>query len=239
MPAFEVSGNVDPIVKVHLKFGETVYCESGAMVAMDEHLSLTGKSRGGLASSLGRKMLNDESFFQQKISAEREEGDVLISPVLAGDVTLLDVGPAEYLIADGCYLANTEGVELGSKTQSLGKMLFAKTGGGLQGFFTMHAYGHGTLAVSGFGSMRTLDVTPENPLIIDNGHLVAWDSSLKYEVALNTGHKGFFGKMVESVVSGEGVVLKFSGQGRVIVCSRNREAFLEWIRSKMPQPTAN
>ena len=88
MPAFEVSGNVDPIVKVHLKFGETVYCESGAMVAMDEHLSLTGKSRGGLASSLGRKMLNDESFFQQKISAEREEGDVLISPVLAGDVTL-------------------------------------------------------------------------------------------------------------------------------------------------------
>ena len=87
--------------------------------------------------------------------------------------------------------------------------------------------------------MRTLDVTPENPLIIDNGHLVAWDSSLKYEVALNTGHKGFFGKMVESVVSGEGIVLKFSGKGRVIVCSRNREAFLEWIRSKMPQPTAN
>ena len=99
MPAFEITGNVDPIVKVHLKFGETVYCESGAMVAMDEHLSLTGKSRGGFASSLGRKVLNDESFFQQKISAEREEGDVLISPVLAGDVTLLGVGPAEYLIS--------------------------------------------------------------------------------------------------------------------------------------------
>ena len=238
MPSFEVTGSVDPLLKVHLNAGETIFCESGAMVAMDERLSLTGKSRGGIASALGRKLLNEESFFQQKIAADLGAGDVLLSPTLAGDVWILDVGSERYTIAAGCYLANTEGVKLGTKTQGLGKALFASTGSGLKGFFVQEASGTGQLVVSGFGSMREVIVTPENPQIIDNGHLVAWDSSLHYELALNTGHKGFFGKMVESVVSGEGVVLKFSGKGRVIVCSRNREAFLNWIESRMPQPTA-
>lgn len=163
---------------------------------------------------------------------------MLISPTLAGDVWLLKVGDEKYTIADGCYLANTDGVDIGTKTQGLGKALFASTGSGLKGFFVMQATGYGTLVVSGFGSMQEVMVTPDNPQVIDNGHLVAWDSSLKYEVALNTGHKGFFGKMVESVVSGEGVVLKFTGRGRVIVCSRNRQAFLDWIESRMPQPKA-
>lgn len=62
---------------------------------------------------------------------------------------------------------------------------------------------------------------------------------LYYEVALNTGHTGFFGTMVESVTSGEGIVLKFSGEGKVIVCSRNRQAFLDWILRRVPKPTVS
>ncbi|HRY15740.1 MAG TPA: TIGR00266 family protein, partial [Candidatus Competibacteraceae bacterium] len=30
--------------------------------------------------------------------------------------------------------------------------------------------------------------------------------------------------------SGEGVVLRFSGRGKVVICSRNRNAFSAWIR---------
>ena len=32
---------------------------------------------------------------------------------------------------------------------------------------------------------------------------------------------------------GEGIVLKFSGNGRVIVCSRNRSGFLTWLGAKL------
>jgi uncharacterized protein (AIM24 family) len=35
--------------------------------------------------------------------------------------------------------------------------------------------------------------------------------------------QGFFGSLVNSATSGEGVVLRFSGEGKVLICSRNRD----------------
>ena len=83
-------------------------------------------------------------------------------------------------------------------------------------------------------SLTEVPVTRDKPVLIDNGHLVAWDATLAYEVAMNTAHKGFFGTMVESVTSGEGLVLKFTGTGKVIVCSRNRRVFLSWVAKHLP-----
>jgi len=34
--------------------------------------------------------------------------------------------------------------------------------------------------------------------------------------------------MVNSATSGEGIVLRFSGSGKVFVCSRNRDTFQKW-----------
>lgn len=232
---FTVEGSIDPLLHAHLDRGDTLYCESGAMVAMDQALYLIGKTRGGVMNAVGRKLLNDESFFQQKIEAKFDPGEVLMAPTLQGDVKVLDIGPAKYAISDGCYLANTEDVEVTTGTQGIGKALFARTGSGLKGFFILHARGRGQVCVSGFGALRVLQVTPDKPLLIDNGHLVAWDESLDYEVALSTAHKGFIGTMVESVVSGEGIVLRFQGTGSVIVCSRNRKDFCEWVAANLPR----
>lgn len=239
MIQFTVSGTIDPLLKCHLEQGDTLYCESGAMVAMDERLSLIGKTRGGFFNALGRKFLNDESFFQQEVKADLGGGDLLLSPVLAGDVKILDVGEHQFTIADGCYLANTPDVHISTKTQGISKMLFAKTSSGVRGFFIMHATGRGQLAVSGFGMSHILEVTPDKPVFVNNGHLVAWDSALNYEVAVNIGHKGFLGKMVESYISGSGVVLKFSGAGRIVVCSRNRETFLDWIKANVAESVSS
>lgn len=235
MVKFEISGSIDPILKVQLDRGDRIFCESGAMVAMDEALSLTGKAKGGFFSSLGRKLLDDESFFQQQVEAPSMPGEVLLSPALAGDICVLNVSSTEhYTMSDGCYLANTENVTIKMATQGLSKALFGGTGSGLKGFFTLKAEGEGQLVVSGFGSLRELEVTPEKPLLVDNGHLVAWSSELHYELSISTAHRGFFGSMVESVTSGEGIILKFTGRGKVIVCSRNRDAFADWILSRIP-----
>ena len=53
---------------------------------------------------------------------------------------------------------------------------------------------------------------------------LGWDAAKK---------KGFLGNLVGSVTSGEGMVLKFSGQGQVLVCSRNKDNFLAWLASKI------
>lgn len=69
MPRITVSGSIDPLLSVVLDKGESIFAERNAMVSMDSTLALTGRAKGGLFSALSRKVLNDESFFQQKIEA--------------------------------------------------------------------------------------------------------------------------------------------------------------------------
>lgn len=231
MIEFEVTGGVDPLLKAHLDKGDILFAESNAMVSMDQTLTLTSNAKGGFFQSLGRKLLNEENFFQQKYVAEKDSGDVLLAPIIPGDIKLLEVGTTQYMISDGAYLANTENVSFEIKTQSLGRALLARSGG----LFIMKSQGQGKIAVAGFGSIREVDVTPNKPILVDNGHLVAWDAGLSYELTLNMSHSGFFGKLIESTTTGEGIVLKFSGQGKVYVCSRNRGGFIDWIAGNLTQ----
>jgi uncharacterized protein (TIGR00266 family) len=227
MPAFTVTGDVDPFLHVSLKRGEMIYCESDAMVMMESTLDLKGKMKGGLGSALMRTFANGESFFQQQIEATRGDGDCLLSPVLPGAMQAVEVGPNNYIISDGAFVAASAGVELRVRTQSIGNALFAQSGG----FFVTETGGSGQVVVSGFGSMSVLDVEPGKDAIIDNSHVVCWDSNLRYEISVTTGQSsGFLGNLVNSVTSGEGVVLRFSGRGKVYVCSRNRAAFRTWTQ---------
>jgi uncharacterized protein (TIGR00266 family) len=229
MPVFSVTGDVDPFLHVSLVKGEMIYCESDAMVMMEATLDLKGKMTGGIGSAIMRRFANGESFFQQHIEAVRGAGDCLLSPTLPGAMQVVDVGARQYMLSDGAFVAASSDVQLKVRTQGLGNALFAQSGG----FFITETTGGGQVAVSGFGSMSQLDVTPGNDIVIDNSHVVCWDSALHYEVSLATGNSnGFLGNLINSQTSGEGVVLRFSGQGKVLVCSRNRAAFLSWTQRK-------
>lgn len=229
MPKFTVTGDVDPFLHVSLASGEKIFCEADAMVMMESALELKGKMTGGIGGALMRHFANGESFFQQHIEAVRGEGDCLLAPTLPGAMQVIDVGPRQYMLSDGAFVAASSGVELKVRTQSLGNALFAQSGG----FFITETAGSGQLAVSGFGSMSQLDVTPGKDIVIDNSHVVCWDSALHYEISMTTsGSGGFLSNLVNSQISGEGMVLRFSGQGKVLVCSRNRSAFLSWAQRK-------
>jgi uncharacterized protein (TIGR00266 family) len=225
MPVFSVTGDVDPFLHVSMTRGETIYCESDAMVMMEANLDLKGKMQGGLGSALMRRFANGESFFQQHIEAVRGDGDCLLSPTLPGAMQVVDVGPRNYMISDGAFVAASSKVDLKVRTQSLGNALFAQSGG----FFITETSGSGQVVVSGFGSMSELEVVQGKDIVIDNAHVVCWDSTLRYEISITTGSSGgFLGNLVNSQTSGEGMVLKFSGNGKVYVCSRNRAAFRAW-----------
>lgn len=230
MPTFTVTGDVDPFLHVSLRKGETIFCESDAMVMMEAPLDLTGSMQGGLVRAAMRRLANGESFFQQRIEAKRGDGDCLLAPNMPGGMQVLDVGARQYRMSDGAYVAATERVEVNARMQSLGNALFGGTGG----FFIGETQGDGQVVVGGFGSLFTLDVTPGKDIVIDNGHVVAWDSALRYEIAASTSQShGLLRNLTNSVTSGEGVVLRFSGQGQVIVCSRNRQSFLAWLAEKL------
>jgi len=230
MPTFTVTGDIDPFLHVSLRKGETIFCESDAMVMMEDPLDLTGAVQGGLMQAAMRRFANGESFFQQRIEAKRGDGDCLLSPTMPGALQVLDVGAKQYCLSDGAYVAASADVQVTARMQSLGNALFAGTGG----FFIGQTSGTGQVAVGGFGSLFMIDVTPGKDIVVDNGHVVAWDSSLSYEIAASTSKsQGLLGSLVNSVTSGEGIVLRFRGTGKVLMCSRNRQSFLAWIAEKL------
>lgn len=232
MTVFSATGDVDPFLHVSLYKGDQIYCESDAMVMMEATLDLKGSMNGGIGRALLRSFANGESFFQQRIEAVRGDGDCLLSPVLPGALQVLDVGQHQYLLNDGAFVAATSGTDMKVRTQSIGNALFAQSGG----FFVMETSGSGQVVVSGFGSMFQLEVSPGKDMIIDNSHVVCWDSKLRYEISVTTGSGGglggMLGNLVNSVTSGEGIVLRFSGTGKIYVCSRNRDAFVEWMKKE-------
>ena len=232
MTVFTSTGDVDPFLHVSLTKGDQIYCESDAMVMMEATLDLKGSMNGGLVSAVMRRMANGESFFQQRIEAVRGDGDCLLSPVLPGALEIIDVGTRQYFLNDGAFVAATSGTEMKVRMQNIGNALFAQSGG----FFIMETSGRGQVVVSGFGSMFQLEVTPGKDMIIDNSHVVCWDSTLHYEISVTTagsgGIGGMIGNMINSVTSGEGIVLRFSGAGKIYVCSRNRDSFVEWMQKE-------
>ena len=70
--------------------------------------------------------------------------------------------------------------------------------------------------------------------VVDNSHVVAWDASLQYKITTATAQQGFFRNLINSVTSGEGVVNRFTGNGTVIVCSRNQGGFVSWLSALLP-----
>lgn len=232
MTVFTLTGDVDPFLHVALTKGDKIYCESGAMVMMEAALDLKGRMSGGIGSAIMRRLANGESLFQQHIEAIRGDGDCLLSPALPGALEVIEVGKRQYLLNDGVFVAATSGTEMKVRTQNIGNALFAQSGG----FFVMETSGTGQVVVSGFGSMFQLDVAPGKDVIIDNSHVVCWDSTLQYEISVTTGSAsggglgGMIGNLVNSATSGEGIVLRFSGLGKVFVCSRNRDSFAALIK---------
>jgi uncharacterized protein (TIGR00266 family) len=232
MPVFTITGDVDPFLHVSMRQGEKIYCESGAMVMMEAALDLKGKISGGIGAALMRRFANGESFFQEHIEAVRGDGDCLLSPTLPGAMQTLDLGNQQYMLSDGAFVAATSGVELKVRTQSLGNALFAGSGG----FFITETSGVGQAVVSGFGSISQLEVEPGRDVIIDNSHVVAWDSALRYEISVTTGgNSGFLSNLVNSQTSGEGVVLRFSGKGKILICSRNSASLQAWLMRQSAQ----
>ena len=59
----------------------------------------------------------------------------------------------------------------------------------------------------------------EEPLTVDTGHLVAFESTLTYRLSKAGG------SWFQSFLAGEGVVMEFTGQGRILTQSHNPKEF--------------
>lgn len=212
------------MLKVQLDLGESLKAEAGAMIAMSDSVDVEGKMEGGLFKGLGR-MLAGESFFFQTLTARRGPGEVLLAHELPGEIYPIALdGRTNYILQKDGFFAASREVEISTKVQNLLKGLFSG-----EGFFVLRASGMGTLFVSSYGAIYPVDLSEGQEFIIDNGHLIAWPETMEYKI-----QKASSG-WISSLTSGEGLVCRFRGPGRVLIQTRNPGGFIAWITQFLPK----
>lgn len=226
---FVLTGDSDcPIARLALSRGESVKIENGSMVysrgvEISGGLNSKKKGLGGVLGAIGRSLTSGESMFITTATGTVDDGEIAIAPPIPGKIINLQVGgQQQYRLNTGAFLACDAMLDYTMVNQGLSKAVFGGTGG----LFVMETNGTGTILVSAFGDILSLDVTPESPLVVDNEHVVAWDASLNYDIQVASGMFGF--------TTGEGVVNSFNGYGRVYIQTRNLQNLAQAMHPYLP-----
>lgn len=222
--AYQIDSNMQfPLVEIALETGESVYMQRGSMVyhtpgiQLNTRLNGRGSGIGKVLGALGRSMTSGESVFITQAVSESANGRLALAPSMPGQVIALELGEKQYRLNDGAFLALDGSAQYRMERQSVGRAFF----GGQGGFFVMTTEGQGTLLANSFGSIKKLELHGDS-MTIDNAHVVAWSTSLDYDIHLEN---GFW----QSMGTGEGVVNTFRGYGDIYVQSLNIETFSQVI----------
>lgn len=208
------------VAQCWLQPGEALMAESGAMMGMSTNVDMQTQS-GGLLKGL-KRMFGGESFFRNTFTAQGGQGEVLLTTPLCGDMAVLEVGAQQWQIANSAFVASSSTVDV--QSQGAFKGMRFLSGAGL---FILGTQGQGQIIVGSFGAIEPITVQGE--MIVDTGHLVAWDANLQYDVTKAT-QAGW----IKSWLSGEGFVCHFRGHGQIFIQSRNALEYGQTVGGMLP-----
>lgn len=196
--------------RVVLAGGEQVKVESGAMMLHSADVELKAAAEGGVMRSLKRGVLGGESLFVSTFTAPGGGGWVDVAPALPGDVFVVHLDPASSLnITKGSWLCSAPSVVIDTKFAGF-KSIF-----GGEGAFLARADGPGDVVLSCYGALDVMTLASGERIVVDTGHLVAYEPSVGMQLRKATAG------LIQSAKSGEGLVMEFTGPGDVLVQSRN------------------
>lgn len=230
---YELTGDAGfQLANIYLGNGETVKIENGAMVYM-QGVTLEGKlnSRkkgiGGFLGAMAKSLVSDESVFITHVTGQAPDGVVAIAPSIPGKIAKLEVGARQYRLNDGAFFACDESVSYRLQKQNISQAVF----GGSGGLFVMETEGQGDMLIAAYGDLIEIECTPAKPVTIDNEHVVAWDASLSYSIEAASGTFGF--------TTGEGLVNKFTGSGKILIQTRNIESLANAVKPFLPDKSSD
>ena len=218
------------MMTVTLAPGEQIKVEPGAMVAQSEGLDMktgmgSGGGFGGFMKSMMKSAFGGESFFVNTYTAGPSGGWISLAPSSPGDIETFDMEPGQsFYMQGGAFMASTINVDTSTKFQGA-KSLFSR-----EGAFFLRAEASdvpGKVFFTSYGAMKEIEVTPDKPIKIDNGHVVAFSEGLNYQISKVKGLGSFF-------FGGEGFTLDFHGSGSVWIQTRNIQSLANQLIPFLP-----
>lgn len=222
---YKIIGQTVPAVEMTLRQGEVVYTQSGGMTYQTEGIQMKTNARGGVLKSLGRAF-SGESIFMAHYSAETDGAKIAFSTTVPGSIVPVNMAdlPNGLIIQKGSFLCaeNTVSTQV-TFTKKFSSGLF-----GGEGFILQKATGSGLLFLEVDGDMITMNLQPGQTIKVDTGNVVAFESSVSYQIETVKGLGNIF-------LGGEGLFLtKLVGPGRVILQTQNFGDFVGRIVPFLP-----
>jgi uncharacterized protein (TIGR00266 family) len=211
-------------LRVKLAANQSLIVESGSMAAMDSHITLKSNMRGGMMKSLGR-MLGGESLFLSEFTATGKNGEILISPGVPGDLChyKCQTDRALFIQSSG-FVAADPNITIDTKFQGF-KGFFSG-----ESLFLIKASGAGDIWFSSYGAI--IEIPVNGSYIVDTGYIVAFEDSLNYKVEMLGGLS--FKSLKTSIFGGEGLVCRFSGQGKLWIQTRHLGPLINFLHAFRP-----
>jgi uncharacterized protein (TIGR00266 family) len=206
-------------VQLELDPGEQIQTEADAMASMAHGLELRAQLNGSPLAALARKLLGGESLF---VSLFRNPTDRPLKLTLVqatpGDIARVELRDQTLLLQPGAYLASTSGLTLGLEWAGLVSAIAR------EGFFRLRVSGTGTLFYGAYGALLERVVSGEQ--IVDTGHLVAYEPSLRLRLQLAGG-------LFSSLFGGEGMVTRVEGRGKLVLQTRSLPGLAAWLNPRL------
>ncbi len=205
-------------VIVTLDPGEAVVAEAGAMMFMEDGISMattldmTGRG-GSLLGKLmagGKRILTGDSFFITLFANEAQaRRDVAFAAPFPGKIlaTDLDDWGGTVICQKDSFLCAARGIDV---TVAFSRRIGAGFFGG-EGFILQRLVGDGLAFIHASGTLHTMELRPGQRLRVDTGCLVAMQESVDYDIQMVPGIK-------TALFGGEGLFFaSLTGPGRVVL----------------------
>jgi len=205
---YTITGDNLQFVNVELSPGEELHSVAGAMAYMTGNMRMEAVMEGGLMSGLKRS-LSGSSLFLVKYRPENSTGVVGLGGKVPGKILDIDVGKGAWLVQKTGYLGAMPTVKL---DMALQKRLGAAFFGG-EGFILQKLSGTGMAWVGACGDLNIVELKPGEQYKVSTANAVAWEESVKYDIAAAGGIK-------TSLFGGEGLfVTTLTGPGKIVIQS--------------------
>ncbi|NBU98090.1 MAG: TIGR00266 family protein [Spirochaetia bacterium] len=202
-------------IHIDLEPGESIIAESDAMASMAVDIDIQTKMNGNFISALLKKFLGDESFFINEYkNISNSPKRITLTQATPGNIKEMELQNSSICLQPGAYIASSPGLNLGIRYAGLVSFIAR------EGLFKLEVSGTGKLFYGAYGGIIEKQVVGE--YIVDSGYLVAYEPHLKLSLRLAGG-------IISSITSGEGIVTKVTGNGKIQLQSRSLEGLASWI----------
>lgn len=204
-------------ILVRLAQGDRIVAESDAMASMSSSITLRTRWNGGFFTALLRRLFGGESLFINEYSTSTQ-GDLVLTQPMPGDIECIELKGQSLFLQAGAFVACDPDVQMSLSFAGLRSMI------GREGLFRLRVSGQGRIWFGAYGGIIAKNI--EGEYVVDSGHLVAYEPSVQLRLGMAS---SFF----SSLFSGEGIVMRLRGPGRVYLQTRSIEGLAAWTNSHL------